>query len=394
MDNALIGIIRDHLLQRKTENRTDYDWDELFALSKRHEVTGIVYYQCKGFIPEKWHDEFERHCAAALYFYPNRVRILGAVSTLLAENGIPFFSVKGLEVARYYPVPGLRTMGDLDVVVEPGRLEEAVDVLKAHGFVQSPDPDDSGVHVWSCDYKGMHFEFHDRLTDGGSRAEEQIAFFGNYMPYVKDNALDWNYHFLFLLLHLRKHFMNSGVGLRQFMDVAVIAKNRKDLDWAWIEDRLRELKLKRFAHVCYSLIEDWFEIKIPAQYEKLGSDATAEITEKILKNGVFGAADEDNRNNRAGNFLAKSRGSLLISRFVYLVQSLFPSYKEIKFYSGCGFLDGRPYLLPLAWIRRFAYILRSENNENRKRTIQSAFQPESEIEKRRALLEKMGLLDD
>ena len=394
MDNAFIGILRNHLLNQKTDNRADFDWNELLRLSRLHEVAGIVCFQCKEFIPENLRPDFEKAYAAALFYYSNRIKAMQLISDLLNQNNIPFFSVKGLEVAKYYPFPHLRTMGDNDVAVEPGRLAQAVAILKEHGFVQSANPGDSGEHVWSCDYKGMHFEFHDRLTDNDARTDEQQSFFNNYMPYVKDNTLDWNFHFLFLIMHLRKHFMNSGVGLRQFMDIAVVAKNRDDLDWNWIEEKLAELKLQTFAHACFALIEDWFEIRTPVQYDKLDEELTAEVTEKILNNGVFGFADEENKDNRVSNILIESGKSIRKNRLVFLVHSLFPGYKIIKSYPGCGFLEGRPFLLPIAWIRRFVYILGKHDNIDRARTITGTFKSTSDLEKRKALLEQMGILDD
>lgn len=394
MDKAFISILRDHLLNQKTENRADFDWNELLRLSKVHEVTGIIYFQCKEFIPKNLWSDFESAYAAAMFYYSNRVKAMRFIADLLSEHHIPFFSVKGLEVAKYYPVPSLRTMGDNDVVVEPGRLSETVSILKEHGFVESANPDESGEHVWSCDYMRMHFEFHDRLTDNDARTDKQQSFFNDFMPYVKDDALDWNFHFLFLIMHLRKHFMNSGVGIRQFMDIAVVAKNRKDLDWDWIENKLQELKLQTFAHACFSLIEAWFEIRTPVQYDKLDEALTAEVTEKILNNGVFGFADEENKNNRISNILIEPGESIQKNRLAFLMRSLFPSYETMKNYPGCGFLEGKPYLLPIAWIRRFVFILGKHDNIDRTRTITGTFKSTAELENRKAFLDQMGILDD
>lgn len=380
------------MLKQKTTIASSVDWDELFRLSQCHQVTGIIFHQCKDMIPAEKASDFERIYAASLFYYANRVKAMNFISGLL--TGIPFFSVKGLEVAQYYPVPALRTMGDNDVVVEPGRLSEAVDILKKHGFVQSPNPDESNEHVWSCEYKDMHFEFHDRLTEKDARTAEQLSFFGNFMPYVKANRLDWNYHFVFLLMHLRKHFMHRGVGLRQFMDIAVVAKGREDLDWDWIEDKLQELKLDKFAHSCYSLIDDWFGIKMPVQFERIDAELTEEITEKILNNGVFGFDDEGNKSNWISDALIQSGENILKNRITFFIEKTFPDYEYMIGYPKCGFLDGRPYLLPIAWIRRFIYILGKHDHIDRSRTITGTFKSTSELEKRKAMLEQMGLLDE
>ena len=87
------------------------------------------------------------------------------------------------------------------------------------------------VHEWPCERNGLHFELHDLLIKNDEQAtKKQLRFFRDLMPYVKENTLDWNYHFLFMIAHLRKHFLFSGVGIRQFMDIAVLIKDGPDLD--------------------------------------------------------------------------------------------------------------------------------------------------------------------
>ena len=125
------------------------------------------------------------------------------------------------------------------------------------------------VHEWPCERNGLHFELHDLLIKNDEQAtKKQLRFFRDLMPYVKENTLDWNYHFLFMIAHLRKHFLFSGVGIRQFMDIAVLIKDGPDLDWKWIEKKLGELEIRRFAHACYSLIEYWFGITPPISFKR------------------------------------------------------------------------------------------------------------------------------
>ena len=55
----LVQILRDHLNSESTEP-FQTDWKELLALSKNHEVTAVVYSQCKDFIPQEILPEYER----------------------------------------------------------------------------------------------------------------------------------------------------------------------------------------------------------------------------------------------------------------------------------------------------------------------------------------------
>lgn len=158
------------------------------------------------------------------------------------------------------------------------------------------------VHEWPCDKNNLHFELHDLLIKDDEKATKVLSrFFRDLMPYVKDNVLDWNYHFLFILAHLRKHYLFSGVGIRQFMDIAVLIHNGPKLNWKWIDRKADELGLGEFSHACYCLIQYWFGIEPPVPCAK--PTDMDEQTEKIIKNGVFGFADADNKRNWTRNYL-------------------------------------------------------------------------------------------
>ena len=388
--SLFIQVLRDHLHGRKTEPKADVDWEEMLALARAHEVGGIVYFQCKDAIPHQFLSEFEKEYSAALFFYSNRKKAMGMVDQTLVD--FTHCVVKGLEVAEYYPFPPLRTMGDCDIVVEPSSFEYAIQVLQSIGVTGT---DDTEVQEWPCEYKGMHFELHNTLVNSADYTNEaQVDFFNNFGPYIVNNKLDWNFHFLFLIMHLRKHFIGNGVGIRQFIDLAVVIKNNPDLNWLWIEERLTELKLQGFAHACYSIIEDWFEITAPVSFRRADDETTQIVTEKILGNGIFGFDDDSNHNNKAMNTILMNSGSILAKRLRYFISKLFPDYMYMKRYPGCDFLEGRKWLLPLAWLKRLIYIIGNKDNDNRVETIKSTFTSEEDLKKRKELMTQMGILDE
>ena len=388
--SLFIQILGDHLHGRKTESRAEVDWKEMLALAQAHEVGGIVYFQCKEAIPHQFLSDFEKEYSAALFFYCNRKKAMGVVDQTLTD--FTHCAVKGLEVAEYFPFPPLRTMGDCDIVVELSSFENAIQSLRSIGFTGT---DDTEAQEWSCDYKGMHFEIHNTLVKSTEYTNAaQVDFFNNFSPYIVNNKLDWNFHFLFLIMHLRKHFIGNGVGIRQFIDIAAIIKNNPNLNWLWIEERLSELKLQGFAHACYSIIEDWFEITAPVSFRRVDDETTQIVTEKILGNGIFGFDDDSNHNNKAMNTILMNSGSILANRLRYFISKLFPDYMRMKRYPGCDFLKGRKWLLPLAWLKRLIYIIGNKDNHNRVETIKSTFTSEEDLKKRKELMTQMGILDE
>lgn len=385
MENTiLLTILSDHLHKRKTALPPDTDLTALGELARRHQVDGIVYAQC-GHPPVP---SMAEAYSAATYFYANRIRMMAQVAAAMGEREIPFFTVKGLNVARYYPVPALRTMGDCDVVVPPERMQDAVDVMRSIGF-ECESKSETLRHEWCGDKSGIHFEVHDQLVqDCKTVSKAQQTFFNDFMPYVTEGTLDRNFHFLFLLSHLRKHWVGSGVGIRQFFDLAVLIQNGEPLDFAWIEEKLEPLGLSKLAHICFSLIERWFDVRVPDEFDRLGDADAANVTEVVMQNGVFGEWDTHaSQRSRA----ALSKGPRWFGNFLFILTSIFLPYRELKRYPGITYLDGRPWLLPVAWVHRFFLLLKRRDTAKTRETLEQNLISEDELENRKAYLKKMGI---
>lgn len=385
-----INVLSDHIAGDDTIASDNLNWDEISRLAHIHQVEGILYSQCRAFMPEIIVEEYEERYLQTMYKYINRKKLMNQVDSVLNEYDLKHFTVKGFEVAKYYPYPALRTMSDCDIVVHRNDFKQIVSLLKNIGFVGNAI---ASTEQWGGKKNGFYFEIHDRLVQEGEYASnKQAAFFNNFDSYVNDGRLDVSFHFLFLLMHLRKHFLNHGVGIRQFMDLAVISKSGADLRWDWIEERLTELGLLKFAHVCYSLIDSWFGIIIPVEKDMLPDDFTIQVTEKILRNGVFGFDDKENKMANAHTALLKASGPMWMKRLIVLFQNVFLSYEVMRSYPDCGFLDGKPWLLSVAWCKRLVGIFTRANKTKTIGVVRNSFISTEELDDRRKLLDRMGLL--
>ena len=385
----LINVLRDHIHQIKTEPNLDVDWSLIIPLTKAHDIQGIIYYQCKRFIPAANLNEIENAYATSCYLYVNRKLEMKRIKEALRCNGISFVAIKGLDVANYYPKPALRTMGDCDIVVSPNDMEKSISIIKKLGFNSN---DSVGTYEYLCSKNDIVIEIHDSLIRNADYLPHgQKRFFNDYKRFTTDDSLDWSFHFLYLLMHIRKHLINDGIGIRQFMDLAVVIKYCPELNWKWIEASLEQLKLLKFAHVCFSLVERWFEINVPVDLEKIDGNLFEQITEYVLKNGVFGFSNTDNKNNREYNPLIFAKGPLWLKRIKKTVKILFPNYESMKGNTSFTYLSKRPYLLPVAWIHRCSILLVQGDKSKSVNTIKSSFIARDEIEKRKVILEKLGL---
>ena len=372
MGDILIKIIGDFLNGRKSE----YDIDENIAnLAKTHEIQGIVYHQTH-------YPALKSAYAYTIYSYQKRRMLLNQIDKLFREAKIPYFLVKGTEISQYYPHPALKTMGDSDITVHLTDKERAGELLLQAGFTEKAD-DRRFNSEWHFYKDSLLFELHHELIYGSQNTgetenDEFLEYFSNCWEYVEDNRLSPDFHLLYLLIHLRKHFMNKGIGIRQFIDLAVYTKAK--LDWQWITKELKHLKLYAFAQTVYGLIYKWWGIKTPLTAE-MDVSFYERATEMILRAGVFGGESDDGRNHRINQL---RHGT---TRLQIMKSWLFPSYENMIAYKDYRALTGKKYLLPIFWMYRFA-----TKFKNYRRATEYLSIDEKQIEERNHIFEEWGLL--
>jgi len=380
----IISRLSDHLNNTETCTPEEtYDWCSLASIAKSHEISGILYRQCREYVPKELKEELKRKFGFTLAQYAKRQEEEKRINSALNEKRISHFFIKGSAVAAFYPFPALRTMGDSDLVIH-GEDRGSVDaILKQLGFIC--------VSKDNYQKQALKLEVHDHLVHVGSIVSCEMAeFFKTVWDYVEDGKLDWSFHFLFLLVHLRSHFAGSGVGLRQFMDLAVIMKNDPGLDWRWIQARLTAFDLLPFAKNVFALNEKWFSVKSPIDTSDIQDSFLDEATDFILRNGVFGSKNEE---NRAG-YLARDHADARFPVFYMLRNAcgkVFIPYHYMITMPQYAFLKGRPYLLPAAWFYRGYYTIRTKGTKLPVHALRSSFTTNDAIQRRAELLKKWGI---
>ena len=384
-----ISILSDHISQKKTEPQSDIDWKKIYKLAHNHQVGGIVYRQCKSFLPDDINACFFEQYAVALYSYANYSNEINILKDTFLEQNVEMFTVKGLDIAQYYPFPALRTMGDIDIVVHTDKRTKADEILHQLQYTAHSRREDI---EWMYRKQGMIIELHDHLVYKQVINKNEIeGFFNNCWIYVERGKMDASFHFLYLFAHLRKHLMNSGIGFRQFMDIAIMSKNETALNWEWIEKKLIELNLKDFSSMCFGFIQKWFDITIPIAVKKeIEDEFYKDVTNQILDNGVFGFDNLENTTNAAVNAARKNKVSC-IGMLKSALWYVFPSYQALSDMKYYPYLAGKPFLLPVAWIHRFFRGICIWNFTRAKRRMKLKFASSETIKKRDEYLKKWGL---
>ncbi len=354
----IIKALSDFLNGTKTFIPNDIDFEKLIETAREHRVETLLYFQAENIpqnVPDFKHN-FQLQFAGATANYAKRTYFLKNAESAFNKAKIPFLIFKGIPIAELYPINQLRTMGDVDILVHPENKSEAGRILESLGLTLR----DSGPNEWAYfDNSGLCYELHSRLMNDETA---NSPLHRTFLASVWENAhnengnmrysLDWNYHFVFFILHLRKHLINCGVGLRQFFDLAMVYKNCV-LDFDVIFKDLEELGIYDFALKCFALCEKWFNIKMPRS-AKISDDFFERATASVIAGGVFGFNNSENMDNAVILNINEHKNYKIKNFFA----SLFPSYKSIKDIPAYKSLNGRPLLLPLFWLYRFYYCIR------------------------------------
>lgn len=333
-----IQLLSDYVSGRKSTNISVTP--AVIALAKAHQVAPIIYYQTKE-------QALYASYLQTISSYTRRENLFKQISESIQE--FPFYTVKGFSISHYYPIPQLRTMSDCDIIVHEKDKEHIRQIMLSMGFA-----DQTGIWntaEWHLQKQGLDFEIHHRLLyDEIANTNNEKTFADTAWEYVHGNELDESFHFVFLIIHLKKHFVNCGVGIRQFMDLAVMSKSA-NLNPDKISAFLHQVNLQKFAGLCSALCLRWFGVALPIDTPDISDEFYEYATDMILSNGVFGFALSENAKKSILNNVEK-RGKTRI-----LARMLLPSYKVCCMIPRYKWINGKPFLLPVLWIYRILWAL-------------------------------------
>ncbi len=276
---------------------------------------------------------------------------------ILTEAGIPYVILKGMASAAFYPEPSLRTMGDVDLLVEKEMLNKVDEVLFRNGF-EVVENNEHEYHVayhrkkygstsiWEVHWKAPGIPV-------SSEGEKIQAYLSDIIEcaeikkipegaYMLPSAF---HHGLVMLLHVAGHLINTGIGLRHLCDWAVFVATFSDEEFcSMFEERLKAVGLWKFAQLLAQLSikylgcpqKEWCGVSDEEYLDKMMQD--------IMDGGNFGVKDK-NRINQAKLMTNTGKGVDDTS----LLKQFFLTMND-KAKRGMPIVAKVPILLPIGWI--------------------------------------------
>lgn len=350
VQNFFIKCTRAFFEGEKTTVPSDVSLDELYEISKAQNLAAVVFSVIKddeNAKQSKAYKMLEDCFYDSIARYDFQSAIINEIRSLLKSEKIRHVFFKGAVIKEYYPVPELRSMGDIDVLIGESDRDRVKALLMANGFelINSNGP------VYDYKKDGALIEVHTKIVSGKVGSVNAEEYFSNAMQYAKFDEycgdLEDEYHFCYLLTHIAHHFWFYGAGVKMILDLAVFQRS-KSLDYSKVFGYLDELGLKDFSKVLLTLCYKWFGVG-----EDYNSDVS-QTEEFLLSYGAFGNAGRNKAAVVRRKALEQGKKSGLSAK----LSLLFPSYKKIKDIPYMRFIQGRPYMLVLGWIYRIYYNLR------------------------------------
>ena len=364
---TFLKILSDHLHDTPSAGFNEpVDWDELFSIADRQSLETVLYYHCKGALDPEIRKKYLRQYlaeATAAFRFKTVVNELVQKTT---EQGIPLIFFKGAVFREYYPVPALRSMGDLDCVVREQDRQALDHILKEMGFSRKV----FNHNVWTYEKGNIFIDAHIHMF------YEYLANKTDYVGYfdrvwdssrpapvfgVESNDLlipDDNLHFLYLMTHTAKHMTNKGSGFRAYLDMIWMTKAcLGSLDWTYLEQELERIGLLGFTQTCFALCERWFNVEMPLKKPDLEDSFVEEAAEKTFSDGLFGLDNKENTGSITAKELKRADGPRWLSALKLTGSRIFPPYEDMQLTRQYSFVDGRPWLVPAAWVYRWGYCI-------------------------------------
>ena len=347
------------------------DWPRLFTWARNQSLAAVFYVGAAQYpefatCPPDERQAQQRETISTVAQQSRRTQRFLDVYRQLCAGGLRPLVLKGIVCRSLYgELADYRPSCDEDLYIPPGQIDLCCALLKECGFTlasheASLSQADKMQEISFADSTGiLHLELHPTLfgtdrpdLDRATRWFHAADIERRAVPAELDGETIYTLHptdhYLYLYLHLVKHFCNAGVGLRQIIDLARFQlAYQDDIDWPTIQEAVTNLSSPRlYADIMAVARRLGFAVELLTGPQR---DPDTLISDS-LAGGVFG---HDHAGNGTGVLL--NLAAMYPGRLRRIRRLLFPSVQQLE--SSRPYLAKRPWLLPLAWLDRYRKLI-------------------------------------
>lgn len=332
-------------LNGKTPKNKNYDWQGIYKLSSIHNMTAIITQTAKLLQKEyqpsgEIRSAFNQQLGLTLLDYDKKRSALDKIKNVLNDNDIDYIIVKGAVLSKFYPIPQLRTSGDIDIILRSNSFDDDIAVLI-----------NQGVRLVHDDYYTKTFEIDGCDIEMHRDADVNNEYFDDIFLHCTvdgcEYSLDDYNHLLYILCHLCKHLAYTGAGVRMLADIDAFVRNIDSFNEAKFLVLCKNAGIEYTAKIILALCNLWFDTPIASKIQF--DENTLFMFERVmLDGGVFGLE----QSNLGGYLVAKNSDGRVgaFGKLKALFKWIFPPAEYVRAYY--DYSRKRSVFIPLAYLNR------------------------------------------
>lgn len=361
---------------------TSPDWDSLVDAAKRHKVVPIFYsavYSDDGFknsVPKQIIAKMNQNTFLAYGLLSQRDEFFMSVYQEMINAGAKPVLLKGLICRDSYGDMGqYRPSGDEDIYIKQADFNKCKDILLKNEFVTEY------VNVSKEELRDLQ-----EITFVNEKEQFSVELHVNLMSTTKDvynkmNAVfnksiessRWyelddgtkvisfepTDNFLYIFFHFYKHFITSGVGIRQLIDIIMFGRKYIDqINWKKVDQVSKNLSVsKLLGDICF-IAQKYFNVRFPIDVKAAQPDL---LIDDLMQTGVFGTKDQL---YELSSYMSVSAADKSNSG---LFRAILPTFKTLR--ERYPVLYKCPFLLPLIYLHRWIKVIKRELKYHKKGSV-------------------------
>lgn len=347
---GIILLIRSALTEREETLPDSFAPEKTQELIKQHQIAPLVYYgavNC-GIAPRSAvMQRFLSATAKNVSLGESQMLEFEALTRQFEAAGIDYMPLKGSVLKLLYPMPEMRTMSDIDILIRTEQYAKIKKIMRALGYREGTESDhelhwsklDVHIELHKCLIPSYNEDYYAYFGDGWQRAHLCAVGSSRYQMTPEDE-------FIYLFCHFAKHYRDGGIGIKHLADLWVYRRHYPNLDEAYLRTELEKLSLAVFYDNITATCAVWFEAAAP-------SAMTEFISEVIFSSGAYGCEENHRAAWAMRNWGEGTSGKRARRRWNF--ERVFPPYQRmcLKY----PILKKLPFLLPAFWVIRWTSAL-------------------------------------
>jgi len=318
----------------------DSEWEAVYKLALAQTVEGLVYDGVnklpKAYLPP-------RKLLLGWVVRVSKLENLNAMMNSCITEQVSLFDrlkvsvvlLKGQGLATYYKLPNHRVCGDIDWFFDSKKESKLVESVLIRNRVNiTHQTDDSIYYKWKMCEVEHHTKLFDVFSPIASYKLKKLkkAFFKDKIKVNDFYSLPPNLNILQINLHILKHLLAFGIGLRQFCDSAILyASMEGKYDKNWLYKTYKDIGVINWVHDLHHLLVNYLGLPFSSLPFGIRSNSSSKkMIEDVLMAGNFGFFDEKHNELTAANIIERRNKS---SRLWYSFKRYFSvaPYEAISF---------------------------------------------------------------